>query len=151
MAHPQATPSPCRAAARGRQTVSLGPCCRGDALHWAQRRFGASPAGSRLIAASKRIGSLLQERSGRRGGLQRLLRQSADQAIWTAELRAILPKNLRTACQVMDVRGTALIVVCMNSAVATRLRLLSPELAQKLRDLPHFSHIEQIHAKVSPD
>ena len=66
-------------------------------------------------------------------------------------MRAILPQNLSNDCQVMDVRGTALIVVCMNSAVATRLRLLSPELAQKLRDLPHFSHIEKIHAKVSPD
>lgn len=110
------------------------------------KRTGAPKLNQRV-----HIGSLLQKRSGHHGGLQRLLRKSADQAIWTAELCAILPPNLRSACRVMDVRGAALIVVCMNSAVATRLRLLGPELVQKLRDLPHFSHIEKIQAKVSPD
>ena len=51
----------------------------------------------------------------------------------------------------MDVRGNVLIVMCMNSAVATRLRLMSPELMEKLRSLPHFSRIEQLRTKVSPD
>lgn len=114
-------------------------------------RTGALDAWAARLNQPVRVGGLLQERSGRRSGLQRLLRQSADQAVWTAELCAILPHNLCSACRVMDVRGAALIVVCMNSAVATRLRLLGPELVRKLRDLPHFSHVEKIHAKVSPD
>ena len=98
----------------------------------------------------KKIDDLLQERHDRRTPLQRLLNRATDQAAWTAELRAVLPENLRHACQVRSFRGTVLIVVCLDSATATRLRLLGPELTERLRALPHFSQIEGIRAKVSP-
>lgn len=98
----------------------------------------------------KKIDELLQERLDRRTPLQRLLHQATEQAAWTAELRAILPENLRYACQVRSIRGDLLIVVCLDSAAATRLRLLGPELTERLRTLPHFSGIEEIRAKVSP-
>ena len=97
-----------------------------------------------------KIDELLRERHGQRTPLQRLLNQAADQAAWTAELRTILPENLRYACQARGIRGNVLVVACMDSASATRLRLLAPELIEKLRALPHFSRIAGIRAKVSP-
>ncbi len=100
---------------------------------------------------SAKINALLSERPGHHTPLQRLLRQAADQEAWTLELCAVLPENLRYACQAKAVRGNALVVVCRDSAVATRLRLLAPTIADKLRALPHFSHIDQLRVKVSPD
>lgn len=97
-----------------------------------------------------KIDELLRERHGRRSPLQRLLNQAADHAAWTAELRTILPENLRCACQARGIRGNVLVVACTDSASATRLRLLAPELTEKLRALPHFSRIAGIRAKVSP-
>lgn len=97
-----------------------------------------------------KIDELLRERHDRRTSLQRLLNQAADQAAWTAELRSILPENLRQTCQARSISGDVLVVACMDSASATRLRLLGPELLEKLRALPHFSRIGGIRAKVSP-
>ena len=98
-----------------------------------------------------KIDQLLDERRRRFTPLQRLLSRAAEQRAWTAELRSILPKTLQSACQVRALRGGALIVVCLNSAVATRLRLEAPGLVAKLRALPHFIGVERISVKVSPE
>ena len=98
-----------------------------------------------------KIDQLLDERHRRFTPLQRLLSQAAEQRAWTAELRAILPKALQPACQVRALRGDALIVVCLDSAAATRLRLMAPGLVGQLRALPHFMGVERISVKVSPD
>lgn len=98
-----------------------------------------------------KIDQLLDERHRRFTPLHRLLSQAAEQRAWTAELRAILPKALQPACHVRALRGDALIVVCLDSATATRLRLMAPELAAKLRALPHFVGVERISVKVSPE
>ena len=98
-----------------------------------------------------KIDQLLDERHRRFTPLQRLLSRAADQRVWTAELRSILPTGLRSACQVRALRDGALVVVCLNSAAATRLRLMAPELAAQLRTLPHFTGVERITVKVSPE
>ncbi len=97
-----------------------------------------------------KIDQLLNERHRRFSPLQRLLSQSAEQRAWTAELSSILPAGMQSACQVRALRGGELIVVCLDSATATRLRLMAPDLAAKLRALPHFTGIERIKAKVAP-
>ena len=96
-----------------------------------------------------KIDELLQERHDRHTPLQRLLNTAADQAAWTAEVRALLPENLRNACQARSIRGNALVLVCLDSATATRVRFLEAELLERLRALPHFSQIGRIRAKVA--
>ena len=98
-----------------------------------------------------KIDQLLDERHRRFTPLQRLLSRAAEQRAWTAELRAVLPAALQPACQVRALRGGALTVVCLDSATATRLRLMAPSLASKLQALPHFTGVERIKVKVSPD
>ena len=102
-----------------------------------------------MFVSIAKIDQLLDERHRRFTPLQRLLRQAAEQRAWTAELRSVLPKALQSACQVRALRGGALIVVCLDSAAATRLRLMAPELVAKLRALPHFTGVERIRVKVS--
>lgn len=96
-----------------------------------------------------KIDELLQERHDRHTPLQRLLNTAANQAAWTAEVRSILPESLRNACQARCIRGNALVLVCPDSATATRLRFLEPGLVERLKALPHFSRIERIRAKVA--
>ncbi len=98
-----------------------------------------------------KIDQLLDERHRRFTPLQRLLGRAAEQRAWTAELRSILPKALQPTCQVRALRGDALIVVCLDSAAATRLRLMAPGLVAELRALPHFIGVERISVKVSPE
>jgi len=95
----------------------------------------------------KKINQLLDERHP---GFSPL-RRAAEQRAWTAELRSILPRAMQPACQVRALRDDAMIVVCLNSAVATRLRLMAPELVAKLRALPHFVAVKRIGVKVSAD
>jgi len=99
----------------------------------------------------KKIDQLLNERHRRFTPLQRLLSRAAEQRAWTAELRSILPVGMQSTCQVRALRGGELIVVCLDSATATRLRLMAPNLAAKLRALPHFTGIERIQVKVAPE
>ena len=96
-----------------------------------------------------KIDELLAERHDRRTPLQSLLNTAADQAAWTAEVRSILPESLRNACQARSIRGDALVLVCLDSATATRVRFLASELVERLKALPHFSKIKRIKAKVA--
>lgn len=96
-----------------------------------------------------KIDQLLQERRHRHTPLQRLLNTAADQVAWTAEVRSVLPKNLRNACQARSIRGNALVLVCLDSATATKVRFMEAELIERLKALPHFSQIRRIRAKVA--
>ncbi len=98
-----------------------------------------------------KIDQLLQERHRRFSPLQRLLGRAAEQRAWTAELRSVLPAGLQAACQVRALRAGELIVVCLDSAAATRLRLMAPGLVDQLRALPHFAGVKRIRVKVSPE
>lgn len=98
-----------------------------------------------------KIDQLLDERQRRFTPLQRLLSRAAEQRAWTAELRSVLPAAMQAACQVRALRGGELIVVCLDSAAATRLRLMAPGLVDQLRGLPHFAGVERINVKVSPE
>jgi len=98
-----------------------------------------------------KIDQLLDERQRRFTPLQRLLSRAAEQRAWTAELRSVLPAAMQPACQVRALRGGELIVVCLDSAAATRLRLMAPGLVDQLRALPHFAGVERINVKVSPE
>ena len=104
-----------------------------------------------MLVGFVKIDQLLDERHRRFTPLQRLLSRAAEQRAWTAELRSVLPAALQPACQVRALRGGALIIVCLDSASATRLRLMAPELVAKLRTLPHFVGVERISVKVSPE
>ena len=104
-----------------------------------------------MFVSFAKIDQLLDERHRRYTPLQRLLSRAAEQRAWTAELRSVLPTGLQPACQVRALRGGELIVVCLDSATATRLRLMAPSLASKLRALPHFTGVERIKVKVAPE
>ena len=81
--------------------------------------------------------------------LQRLLDRAASQDAWTRELRAVLPDHLGSACRVIAVRGKALVIVCADGAVATRIRFLAPDIVEKLKVLSHFRQIEHVEIGVS--
>jgi len=96
-----------------------------------------------------KINELLHERHQRFTPLQRLLRQAANQESWTAQLRALLPESLQRDCEVVDVRGPRVIVSCRNSASATKLRFLAPELTPRLAELSSFHGADEIRIRVS--
>ena len=95
------------------------------------------------------IDDLLSERHRRFSPLQRLLRQAADQATWTAELQALVPEPLRAQCRIGDIRGNRATIVCQNAACATRMRFLVPELLKKLKHLADFRAVDEIQVRVS--
>jgi len=96
-----------------------------------------------------KIDDLLHECHRGYSPLQKLLRQAGNQATWTSQLRAILPQQLARDCQVMDVRGPIIVVVCGNAGNATRLRFMAPELIEQLRQLADFRTASTLQIKVS--
>ncbi len=96
-----------------------------------------------------KIDDLLNERHHRFTPLQRLLRDAADQASWTAELRALMPEGLRAHCRVGSIRGPRAVIVCANAACATRVRFLAPELLEQLNSLADFRAVKEIQVRVS--
>jgi len=98
-----------------------------------------------------KINELLHERHQRFTPLQRLLRQAANQESWTAQLRALLPPTLQRDCQVIEVQGPIVVISCRNSASATKLRFLAPELAPRLAELSSFHGAREIRIRVSAD
>jgi hypothetical protein len=97
-----------------------------------------------------KINELLSERHQRFTPLQRLLRQAADQEAWTAELHAVLPAELARDCQVLDVRGTTVMVACRSASSATKLRFMSDEILERLRVLAAFHAATEIRVRVNP-
>lgn len=96
-----------------------------------------------------KIDDLLTERHRRFTPLQRLLSRAANQAGWTAQLRAFLPEPLRDECRITDVRGNVIVIACRNAASATRLRFMSDELLARLTELADFSQATEIRVRVT--
>ena len=96
-----------------------------------------------------KIVDLLQERHRGFSPLQKLLRQSGNQASWTAQLAAVLPDNLARECRVIDVRGSVVIVVCSNAGAATRLRFMAPEILRNLGQLADFRAASTMQIRVT--
>ena len=85
---------------------------------------------------TRKIDHLLAE--GHKSTLARLLKTSANQKQWTAELRALLEPDLRMQVEVTAVRGEHIHILCRSAAIATRLRFSSPELLPELNRLASF-------------
>jgi hypothetical protein len=98
-----------------------------------------------------KINELLCERHQRFTPLQRLLHQAANQESWTAQFRALLPETLQRDCQVVQVQGPYLVASCRNSASATKLRFLAPELVTRLAELSSFHGLKEIRIRVSAE
>ena len=81
--------------------------------------------------------------------LQKLLDQADRQDAWTRELRAVLPDGLAAACRAVDIRGDALVVVCSDGAVATRVRFEAAEIVSQLNVLNHYGQVTRLDVRVS--
>lgn len=97
----------------------------------------------------RKIDDLLSERHRRFSPLQKLLRRSANQQSWSAQLRAVLSTPLAHDCSVTDVRGDTAIVVCRTAASATRLRFMTDELLRELNQLADFRDVRHIRIRVA--
>ena len=95
------------------------------------------------------IDDLLNERHRGFSPLHRLLRQAADQEVWTAGLQALLPESLRPHCRGGSIRGERATIVCSNAACATRVRFLVPNLLPQLQDLADFRAVKELKVRVS--
>lgn len=69
---------------------------------------------------------------------------------WSAQLRALLPREMGAQCQVANVRDHILSVHINNAAWATRFRLLLPDLLPRLNQLADFAAVTEIRLKVEP-
>jgi len=99
--------------------------------------------------SGRKIVDLLQERHRGFSPLQKLLRQSGNQASWTAQFSAVLPDNLARECRVIDVRGSVVVVVCSNAGAATRLRFMTPEILGTLTQLADFRGVNSVQIRVT--
>jgi len=63
-------------------------------------------------------------------------------------LKTLLPTGFQAFCHVMNVNEHQLILGVTNAAIATRIRLMSPELIAKLKRNPDYYIIENIVCKV---
>ena len=79
-----------------------------------------------------------------------MLDHASSRESWTAALRAFLPKELGSQCQVANVRDHVLTVHLSNAAWATRFRFLIPELTPRLNQLADFATVQEIRIKVAP-
>jgi hypothetical protein len=98
---------------------------------------------------TRKIDNLLSLRQ--RSGFTRLLARAFDRDAWTAQLRAFLPSELRSACQVANVRDHLLTVHILNAAWATRFRFLIPDLLPRINRLADFAAVREIRVKVVPE
>ena len=99
--------------------------------------------------SGRKIVDLLEERHRGFSPLQKLLRQSGNQASWTAQFAAVLPDNLARECRVVDVRGSVVVVVCSNAGSATRLRFMAPEILVSLQQLADFRGAGTLQIRVT--
>lgn len=98
---------------------------------------------------TRKIEDFLTEDHQRFSPLQKLLTKDQNRAAWTQEFKAVLPKEMRSQCQITDLRGPTLLVSCSSAAMATKLRFLVPQLLPKLSALGHFSELKELQIRVS--
>ncbi len=98
--------------------------------------------------ANRKIVDLLDSDHHRFSPLQTLLQRAELLSACTAELRALLPKGLKSSCRVVDATPPVLKVACRSAAAATKLRFLGPELIEQLHTLPQYVNIERLSVRV---
>lgn len=98
---------------------------------------------------TRKIEDFLTEDHQRFSPLQKLLTKDQNREVWTQEFKAVLPKEIRSQCQVTDLRGPSLLVSCSSAAIATKLRFLAPQLLPKLTALGHFSELQELQIRVN--
>jgi hypothetical protein len=98
----------------------------------------------------RRIDTLLRDGQKRSTSLARLLIQASNCEARTAQLRALVPEDLRDQCLVVNLRDQVLTVHTSGAAWATRLRFLAPDLLPKLNRLSDFAPIREIRVRVTP-
>jgi hypothetical protein len=64
-------------------------------------------------------------------------------------LTSIIDPNLSCHCQVAEFRNHCLILVCSNATFATRIRMISPQVLDSLREEGDFG-IERIKIRIAP-
>jgi hypothetical protein len=112
--------------------------------------FTARSTIGQLVSTTKKVHNLLSTQSRRPSPLARLLQRSTSRDAWSAQLRALLPRELGAQCQVANVRDHVLSVHLNNAAWATRFRLLLPDLVPRLNQLADFAAVTEIRLKVEP-
>lgn len=100
--------------------------------------------------STRKIEDFLTEDHQRFSPLQKLLTKGHNRQAWSQDFQAILPKEMRSQCQITDLRGPSLLVSCSSASIATKLRFLTPQLLPQLKTLGHFSELEELHIRVSP-
>lgn len=99
---------------------------------------------------NRKIETLLSLQDRPRSTIARLLNQASARDAWTAQLRAFLPRELSSSCQVANVRDHLMAVHIHNAAWATRFRFLIPELLPQLNQLADFAAVREIRIRVAP-
>lgn len=103
----------------------------------------------RTKVPTRKIEDFLTEDHQRFSPLQKLLTKDQNREAWTQEFKAVLPRQMRSQCQVTDLRGPSLLVSCSSAAIATKLRFLAPQLLPRLKTLGHFSELKELQIRVS--
>lgn len=85
-----------------------------------------------------------------KGILHHLIQQT--QLITTANalLKKLLPASLCDHCQVLNIQKNLLIVETDHATWNTRLRYLTPELLDTLKQHEEFKNLSSIHCRVNP-
>lgn len=99
--------------------------------------------------ARHRIDELLTT-PARRSSFTRLLVHASSRDAWNAALRAVLPSELCSECQVANLRDQVLTVHLTTASWATRLRFLVPDLLPRLNRLSDFAEVREVRIKVVP-
>ena len=98
---------------------------------------------------TRKIEDFLTENHQRFSPLQKLLTKDQNREAWTQEFKAVLPKEMRSQCQVTGLHGPSLLVSCSSAAIATKLRFLAPQLLTQLTALGHFSELQELQIRVN--
>jgi len=87
--------------------------------------------------------------NGKSRRLQRLSQFSNQLAELSALVQSCLPTPLQGHCQVINIRGKALILQTESAAWASQLRFYTPAM---LSTLPHHhsNHLQEIHIRIKP-
>lgn len=81
--------------------------------------------------------------------LQKIIQKAKYLLTLNAYVQTIIPASFAADCQVMNVDQSILILGVTNAAIATRIRMMSSELIEKLHEKKAFSHIQTIHCRVN--
>ena len=103
--------------------------------------------------ARRRIDGLLRGSGraypSREQPLQRLLHKGQRLQTLTAQVRALLPRQLAPHCTVADLSGARLTLHADNASLATRLHFETPKLRVRLQQLEDFAAVTDIRVRAA--